>query len=422
MIRSALAVVVLAVSSLAACGQSGPVSPTPTPNAMATAEAYVAARLAERALTRVPTATPTRVPTPSPEPTNIRKLSVSEAGQEGDDFGFLPSVSAQGRYVAFESGVSDLVEGDSNGVVDVFVYDLKTDRVRRVSISSNGRQANDASMAASLSADGRYVAFDSKASDLVEGDSNGRWDVFVHDLVGRETRRVSVSSKGSQGDGDRYLPSFSADGRFVAFRSDAAGLVDADTNGFWDIYVHELETGRTHLVSVSNGGHEANHNSHMPSISADGRFVAFKSEASNLVDGDTNGTHDIFVRDLRARQTQLVSISSDGDLGDGYSDMPRISADGGSVAFRSAASNLVQGDTNAAWDIFVHELRTGSTSLASVSSQGEQGRRSSGMSSISANGRFVAFRSLAPNLVEGKANRDDIYVAENPLAVEPNQP
>ena len=111
--------------------------------------------------------------------------------------------------MAFESGVSDLVEGDSNGVVDVFVYDLKTDRVRRVSVSSNGRQANDASMAASLSADGRYVAFDSKASDLVEGDSNGRWDVFVHDLVSRETRRVSVSSEGSQGDGDSYLPSFS---------------------------------------------------------------------------------------------------------------------------------------------------------------------------------------------------------------------
>jgi Tol biopolymer transport system component len=265
----------------------------------------------------------------------------------------LPSISADGRYVAFHSDASNLVPGDTNGTWDIFVHDRLTGQTTRVSVASDGTQGNNGSGDPSISADGRYVAFTSEASNLVPGDTNGTWDIFVHDRVTGQTTRVSVASDGSEGYGSSFSSSISADGRYVAFSSWASNLVPGDTNGWADVFVHDRVTGQTTRVSVASDGTEGNHVSLLPSISADGRYVAFSSWASNLVPGDTNEVQDIFVHDRLTGQTSRVSVASGGTEGNGASEFPSISADGRYVAFYSAASNLVPGDTNGTWDIFV---------------------------------------------------------------------
>jgi Tol biopolymer transport system component len=230
------------------------------------------------------------------------RVSVSSSGEEGNAQSGLPCVSADGRFVAFHSGATNLVPGDTNGWADVFVHDRLTGTTDRVSVSSSGEQANWTPYALSskfpsISSDGRFVAFSSFATNLVPGDTNGREDVFVHDRLTGVTERVSVSSSGQQGNADSLTSSISADGRFVAFCSLANNLLPGDTNGCGDIFVHDRLTGATERVSVSSSGEPGNGGSYDPCISQDGRFVAFDSWSSNLVPGDTNGFEDVFVRD-----------------------------------------------------------------------------------------------------------------------------
>jgi Tol biopolymer transport system component len=348
------------------------------------------------------------------------RVSVSSSGRQGNNESGAPSISANGRFVAFASDASNLVPGDTNDGIDVFVRDLRTGETRRVSVSSSGAQGNHRSGAPSMSADGRFVAFWSYASNLVDGDTNRSRDVFVHDLRTGETRRASVSSSGAQANGASFNPSISADGRFVAFVSPASNLVDGDTNGAYDVFVHDLRTGKTRRVSVSSSGAQANASgffplSAYPSISADGRFVAFDSPAPNLVRRDTNRRPDVFIHDLRTGETRLVSVSSRGRQGNKKSFNPSISAAGHFVAFKSYATDLVRHDTNASRDVFVHGLRTGKTRRVSVSSRGRQGNKDSGTPSISADGRFVAFASDAPNLVPGDTNRAFDVFRRGPL-------
>ncbi|TMM11186.1 MAG: hypothetical protein E6G00_05495, partial [Actinobacteria bacterium] len=247
---------------------------------------------------------------------------------------------------------SNLVGGDTNGVGDVFVRDRKTGKTKRVSVNSHGAQANGESFAAPISADGRFVAFLSSASNLVGGDTNGARDVFVRDRKAGKTRRVSVDSHGAQGKGASFVPSISANGRFVAFSSVANNLVGGDTNTVSDVFVRDRKTGKTRRVSVDSHGAQGNGDSFIPSISADGRFVAFYSDAANLVAGDGNAAGDGFVRDRKAGRTKRVSVASHGTQGNDTSFPPSISADGRFVAFTSLANNLVAGDTNGASDIF----------------------------------------------------------------------
>ena len=398
----------------------------------------------------------------------VTRVSVSRSGEQADRGSGLqetvPALSAHGRYVTFVSAASNLVPGDTNGVEDVFVRDRRTGRVTRASVGPGGRQADDGSTDPSISADGRRVAFMSAARNLVTGDTNGARDVFVRDLPRGTTRRVSVKTDGRQGDADSFFPVLSADGSTVAFQS-SARLSPRDTNNAEDVYVRDLRRGRTVRASLTPGRRqfsgpsalpalsadgrlvafvaeyrEPNHfevwlhdrrtqrtrlvsvrrritedNSvGRPSLSADGRFVAFASSRTTLVRGDTNQARDVFVRDLATGQFRRVSVNSRGLQGDSDSEAPSISARGRYVAFASHATNLVSGDTNARSDVFLRDLRTGTVRRVSVPRSGDEANDHSAFFnelSVSGDGRHVVFESVATNLVPADTNRrPDIFV------------
>lgn len=345
-----------------------------------------------------------------------RRVNVSSSGNQANNVSSTPSISGNGRFVSFQSRANNLVTGDSGTLMDIFVHDLQTGQNRRVSVSSAGAPANAESYNSVLSATGRYVAFESLASNLVPGDTNGLFDVFLHDCQTGQTKRVSVSSSGGQANGESgvYGLSISADGSTVAFWSSASNLVPGDANGFQDVFVHDRLSGRTSRVSVNSAGAAGNWDSYYPSLSGDGRHVAFKSAANNLVAGDTNGYGDLFVHDRQTGLTTRVNLSSTGVESNQNSDFPTLSADGRTVAFYSDASNLVPSDTNGLGDVFTHDRQTGETVLVSLSSAGAQGNRQSGGNwypTLFTDGRTVAFESDATNLVPGDGNGSlDIFV------------
>ena len=341
----------------------------------------------------------------------IKRVSVDSFGTQADSDSNNPSINSDGRYVAFRSFAGNLVAGDTNGQSDIFAHDRLTGATIRVSVNSSGVEAVSGSNNPSISPDGRYIAFQSGASNLVGGDTNGYDDIFVHDIQTGLTTRASVDTAGTQADGGSNNPSISQDGRYVAFWSFATNLVAGDTNGQFDVFVRDRVAGLTTRVSVDSAGTQADSFSTNPSISSAGRYVAFQSSASNLVAGDANGFDDVFVRDTLAGVTTRVSVDSAGTQGNNVSNNPSISADGRYVAFRSSASNLVAGDANGLDDIFVHDRDTSTTTLVSVDSAGTQADGGSNNPSISADGRYIVFRSGATNLVAGDTNGlDDIFV------------
>jgi Tol biopolymer transport system component len=383
------------------------------------------------------------------------RVSVDSSGNQADEGpqgSYRPSISNDGRYVAFESAASDLVEGDTNGGQDVFVRDRDSDAdgvfdepthvsTKRVSVSSSGNQADGYSYNTSISADGRYVVFTSTAQNLVEGDTDGATDIFVRD---RDSDADGVFDEPTHG--NQAPPSISADGRYVAFTSRASGLVegDADTNNTYDVFVHDRTTGTTEWVSrnqangfdgtmsdngdyvvylssgsssgaslgvfvrdlsvgtserasVNSSGVAADDPSDWPTISADGRYVAFRSDATNLVIGDTNGVPDVFVRDRTAQTTQRVNIDACGaQASSGDWTHPTISPDGRYVAFTSAFPN-----------------HGGGTYVRNLQAQTTQRTSGGGYGSLSNQARYIAFDSTAPYLVADDTNgKSDVFVQE----------
>jgi Tol biopolymer transport system component len=365
------------------------------------------------------------------------RVSVAPDGAGGNDITGNPlSISADGRFVAFNSSASNLVAGDTNNTGDIFVRDRQTSVTEQVSVATDGAEANSNSVRPSVSADGRFVAFYSNATNLVAGDTNNREDVFIHDRQTGVTERVSIATGGAQANGDSEVPgltsgpSLSADGRFVVFYSNATNLVTGDNNGQYDGFIRDRQMNVTQRVSVATDGGDPNGDSFAPSISADGRFVAFESNASNLVAGDTNNNRDVFVLDRQTGVTERVSVATGGTQADNYildqdripdccpslrADFsPSISADGRFVLFNSDASNLVPGDTNNTRDTFVRDRRKGVTERVNVATDGTQANNFSlTPSSISADGRFAAFWTPASNLVSGDNNdRYDVFVRD----------
>jgi hypothetical protein len=340
------------------------------------------------------------------------RINVDSSGNQANgQISMWGTISADGRYVSFESDATNLVTGDTNGKKDIFVHDRQTGVTERISVDSSGNPANHESSYAVISSNGRYVSFMSLASNLVPDDINGKNDIFVHDRQTGVTEIVSVDSAGNLvSQGGRY-PYISGDGRYVVFMSLAINLVPNDTNGVGDIFVHDRQTGVTERVSVDSSGNQANHNSNYPIINADGRYVIYISTATNLVSGDTNGANDLFIRDRQTGVTERVTVDSNGNQANGDSWWGALSADGRYVAFDSEASNLVPDDTNGTYDIFVRDRQTGITELVSVDSYGNQTNGGSQFPYISSDGRYVAFDSMASNLVPNDTNGvNDVFV------------
>ena len=307
------------------------------------------------------------------------------------------AISRDGRFVAFGSMASNLVPNDTNNVGDVFVRDRQAGLTERVSVNSSGGQAARASFAPCISADGRYVAFGSRAPNLVAGDTNAVDDLFIRDRQTAQTRRISLTSGGIQANGSSYACNFSADARFVVFISNATNLVAGDTNAADDAFVRDLVANTTERVSLNSQGEQANQGvpaTRTVAISADGRFVAFASGSTNLVPGDTNDGTDVFVRDRLTNQTERISVTSNGAQTStgSFSYAPVITSDGRYVAFFSNATNL--GPAGAEAGIFVRDRQASTTGRVSVSSNGLPGNSYSVWPSMSADGRYVAFESV----------------------------
>jgi Tol biopolymer transport system component len=340
------------------------------------------------------------------------RVSVATDGGDPNGGSYYPVISANGRYVAFWSSASNLVPGDGNGVMDVFVRDLVAGTTVRASVDAAGGDANGHSSGSSISDDGRYVAFVSIASDLVAGDADGFVDVFVRDLWAKTTVRASSDMQGGDPNGYNGSSAISANGRYVAFRSYASDLVPNDGNGKDDVFVRNLQTGITVRASVDTDGGDPDKSSGNPWMSADGRYVAFRSQASDLVPGDTNGHDDIFVRDLVAGTTVRASVDTDGGNPNSGSFDPAISANGRYVAFWSYASDLVAGDGNGMFDVFVRDLSAGTTVRASADTGGGDPDGQSKSPSISPDGRYVSFCSSATDLVGGSGDAGlDVFLA-----------
>ena len=322
-----------------------------------------------------------------------------------------PVFTPDSSKVVFESFTKNLVSGDKGVDSDVFLQDLKTGAITLLSSTAAGVKGNGDSADAVLSADGGKAAFDSAASNLVAGDTNSRNDIFVKDIATGAITLVSSAANGVQGNTDSFAPVFSPDGTKVAFYSYATNLVSGDTNGVPDVFVKDLVTGAITLVSSGASGIEGNLASiGRPVFSPDGGKIMFFSSASNLVAGDTNGSNDYFVKDLHTGAITLVNSSSDGIEGDHIARQPVFSPDGSRVVFLSAADNLVPGDSNGTFDVFMKDLNTGVTTLV-ASGVGDNANLLSPR--FSPDGSEIIFQSSSGDLVPGDANGvQDVFVKD----------
>jgi Tol biopolymer transport system component len=402
-------------------------------------------------------------PAAAADVTATERISVAADGTQGDGASLLPSTDAAGHYVVFLSDASNLVAGDTNGHSDVFLRDTRLNTVRLIStgldaapangraglprISADGRfvvyysqatnvvadpagpraiynvyvydrdagtteripAGNSGGMSADISDDGRWVTYQSHSDDLVP-DVSGGWNVFAYDRQEHTTVLVTRAADGTPASTGGNQARISGDGRYVAFLSGSADIVAGDTNDEIDVFVRDLRAETTVRVSVSTGGAQGDGWSAGPSISADGRIVAFAADSSTLTPGDTNGDYDVFVHDTATGTTRLISHTHDGSAaGFGFSYSPDVSDDGTHVAFWSSVWNLVPDDTNWAGDTFVYDLRAGSVTRVSVTSDGAQaGGADSGV--VTAGGEYVFYRASATDLVPGDTNGvDDVF-------------
>lgn len=327
-------------------------------------------------------------------------LSATSQGAPGNGISDQPSLSADGRYIAFHSAATNLISTDTNAHTDIFLLDRQSGSMTRVSKGLLGAESNGNSQTAAISAAGRYVAFESVATNLVSSDSSPIQDVFVYDTTLGTTVRVSVSTGGTAGNAESLKPRLSSNGRFVAFTSYATTLVASDTNGFSDVFLHDRDpdengtydesNGTTVRASVGTTGAQLTAASDFPSISSDGNFVAFASG------------NNVYVYDRVNATTQNINSA-----GNGSSAYTSLSSDGRYVAYSSTATNLVTGDTNAVEDVFVYDRTLITTVRASVSQSGAQSTYDSKSPAISADGRYVVFVTEAGAL-NTRASRTDV--------------
>jgi len=344
-----------------------------------------------------------------------RLVSVDIHGAPSKSAAAIPAISFNGRFVAFESRATNLVPGDSNGRMDVFVYDLQLNKMELASVATNGELGNGDSYEASISGDGRYVVFTSKATNLTRrGNDSYRGpgiNVFRHDRQTGETIAISVNNQGAPADRHAWLGDISSDGNFVTFSSHSNHLVEPDRNGIKrDTFIRDVPRGTTKYNDLLPNGENPWGGGSYGSVSEGGRVVAYRSIAGDIVPGDTNLTFDIFAIDRQTMVTKRVSVSSSGAQGNVMAHYPQISNDGRYVVFQTASS-LAARDTNGQIDVYIHDLRTGETSLASVASNGNPANGASARPEVSGDGRYVVFSSQATNLAPSDhGSNHDIFV------------
>ncbi|KKS21045.1 MAG: WD40 domain protein beta Propeller [candidate division WWE3 bacterium GW2011_GWC1_41_7] len=341
----------------------------------------------------------------------IDRVSVATDGTEANAASRRMAISADGRFVVFFSEASNLVTGSTQKVPNLFIHDRYTGTTTGIPFADGWPLDEYIFYNVSISWDGRLVAFSSRSANIVPGDTDDTFDVFVYDTQTHQFSMVSVSTTEGQALVYSYEPSISENGRYVAFTSFTSNVEAEDASGQdSNIYVHDLETGETTIASVSSTGEQGNGYSGLSSINADGRFVAFVSTSSNLGGIGSSGLY-AYVHDRLTGDTTLVSRSSTGEAGEVYPAQPDMSGNGRYVAFVSGASNLVMPDTNGTNDVFVHDTQTDITTRVSVSSTGEQGNGVSWEPSLNYDGTIVAFVSTASNLVPKDTNQiSDIFV------------
>ena len=323
-------------------------------------------------------------------------VSADSAGVAGNRSSRPTSASADGRFVTFESYADNLVPGDTNRTGEVFLRDRLAGTTHRVAVSSGGAEANRDSNGGVVSNDGRYVAFQSPATNLVPGDTDQHGDVFVRDRVAGATVRVSVGGRGQPANASSFGASISADGRYVMFSSEATNLVAGDTNGVYDVFVRDLRAGRTTRVNVRSDGTQVAARSLGTAISGNGRFVVFESLAADLVPGDTNGSSDLFVKDLRTGRVELVSRTPAGGQFTGHNSLTQaaVSADGTRVAFEVTAPDPYWHESQ----VYLRDRGRGRTTLISTGQAGRPSETGAGLGGISGNGRFVAMETWSPDV------------------------
>lgn len=330
-----------------------------------------------------------------------RRLSVRNNGTEGNDEsdGYIDDLSNDGRVAVFSSDADNLVPNDENSAEDIFVHDMTLDKTMRVSVSSSGEEADEPSSGPSISGNGRYVAFTSEATNLVDNDTNGVADIFRYDLLTGKTRRASLKSNNAEGilaAGDQ--PDFSRNGRFVVFYT-SAQLVGKDENDDADIYLRDMKQRRTMLISKRRNGNAVNDGaSFYPTISEDGRLIAYQSTSSELVRNDSNDTTDIFFFNLDTDNTRRISVRNNGSEIMLHSEYPSMSGDGQLVAFDSAGK-LTSADKNAQTDIYLWNRNTGEVRLITKDKNGNALNMGANYASISPNGRMIGFYSYSTDVI-----------------------
>jgi Tol biopolymer transport system component len=340
----------------------------------------------------------------------IELVSVSSTGEQANSRCWGPAISGDGRYVAYNSQATNL-GGSTNGLTQVYLHDRRTDTTTLVSERRTGGQGgNGPSTDSGISKDGRYVVYESKANNLVNGDTNNRKDIFLYDRATEKTKRVSVRSNGVQANGGSEDAAISADGKFVVFTSYARNLVSGDTNRKRDVFVHKHTTGKTQRASLRAGGRQANGESWNGTISGNGRFVAFESNATNLVRADRSRDRDVFRYDRWKKRISQASRTSKEKQARGQSGDPTISNNGRWIAFESTAGNLAKGDTNRRYDSFVRDFRKGTTRMLTKRSDGKIAWGDQDDPFISGDGKYVVFESTAKKMVPADKDKiEDVY-------------
>lgn len=343
---------------------------------------------------------------------SIHQLSVAIEGGSANGKSTEPRISADGHFVVFTSAASNLVAGDTNLQDDVFVRDLLRSVTSRVSVGSAGQQADGTSEKPDISADGRYIVFQSSATNLSTLDDNSEWDVYVYDRETSQTRLLSINPSQTVGNGASTEAKITPDGSHVVFSSLADNLVAADTNTVKDVFVVNTLTGHIQRVSRNTQGEQANKASDSGSVNAEGTLIAFRSEATNLSTIPTGNQPQVYLRDRVQNTTELVSISNAGVAANkSIFSGTVMSADGRFVGFYTSADNLHIEDNNNAWDVYLRDRLDANTRLVSVNSAGRPGDGSSFVPAMSETGQYISFGSNATSLVADDTNNTwDVFL------------